>query len=372
MTSKFELTISTNYVPDWTFIEAFRELFQNAIDNEIENPENKMEFEFNDNTIRISNKTSVLEIDSLLLGNSTKQNSINTIGKHGEGYKIAFMVLLREGKGVKVYNYGKREIWEARLVKSKRFNGELIPTIFVQKEAVWKKVPNNNLIIEVTDVSELEFKEIKRKNLNLQSDVEYVEVEGFGRILTDKDKEAGNIYVKGLFICNNPSLKYGYDFEPKVIQLDRDRKLMSDFNIQWNSSSLWKETAYNGKLHSELTELLYENAFDVKYILDAYVPNAYLPTDSLVERLVNKFVTENSEDSTPVTSNEELKEALEQGLKPVIVPENVARIIADAPVVIKQFKKLTIKEKFKNFLDKIENKLTDEELEEFEELIQQL
>lgn len=42
MASKYELTISTNYVPDWTYIEAFRELFQNAIDNEITNPDNKM------------------------------------------------------------------------------------------------------------------------------------------------------------------------------------------------------------------------------------------------------------------------------------------------------------------------------------------
>ena len=42
------------------------------------------------------------------------------LGGSGEGYKIAFMVLLRNNKGIKVYNYGNRETWDAKLVKSKR------------------------------------------------------------------------------------------------------------------------------------------------------------------------------------------------------------------------------------------------------------
>lgn len=44
--TKFELTISTNYVPDWTYVEALRELFQNALDQQTENPANKMLFEY--------------------------------------------------------------------------------------------------------------------------------------------------------------------------------------------------------------------------------------------------------------------------------------------------------------------------------------
>lgn len=103
MQSKFELSISTGYVPDWGIVEAFRELYQNAIDNETINPENKASFSFvqedeKTGTVRITNKTSVLTKESLLLGSTTKANDENTIGKHGEGYKIAFMVLLRNGK----------------------------------------------------------------------------------------------------------------------------------------------------------------------------------------------------------------------------------------------------------------------------------
>lgn len=48
MQRRYELTFSMNYVKDWTYVEAFRELFQNAIDNEIQNPENKMLFAFDE------------------------------------------------------------------------------------------------------------------------------------------------------------------------------------------------------------------------------------------------------------------------------------------------------------------------------------
>lgn len=102
--SKYELTISTGYVPSWTYVEAVRELFQNAIDNERINPDNKMLFEYKMGKLSICNKTSKLTLDSLLIGNSTKRDDERTIGEHGEGYKIAIMILLREGKNVTVYN----------------------------------------------------------------------------------------------------------------------------------------------------------------------------------------------------------------------------------------------------------------------------
>lgn len=54
-------------------------------------------------TLKVSNKTSVLKAESLLLGCGTKHDSTNTIGKHGEGYKITFMVLLRSSKRITVY-----------------------------------------------------------------------------------------------------------------------------------------------------------------------------------------------------------------------------------------------------------------------------
>ena len=40
MGSKYELTLDTNYVSDWNIAQAVRELFQNSVDSEVQNPGN--------------------------------------------------------------------------------------------------------------------------------------------------------------------------------------------------------------------------------------------------------------------------------------------------------------------------------------------
>ena len=173
MKSKFELSISTDYVSDWGLVEAFRELFQNALDNEIVNPENKMGWAYDEKEgkVTITNKTSKLSARTLLLGGGTKKDDNRTIGKHGEGYKIAFMVLLRNGKQITVYNYGANEVWEVKLVKSRKYDGAEVTTVFVEKEPFWSKVPNNDLTIEVTGITPEEYETLVEKNLNLRKEV---------------------------------------------------------------------------------------------------------------------------------------------------------------------------------------------------------
>lgn len=377
MVSKCELTISTSYVPDWTYVEAFRELFQNAIDNEIENPKNKMGFEFSCNDgigiMRISNKTSVLEIKSLLLGCSTKRDDTNTIGKHGEGYKIAFMVLLREGKKIKVYNYGAREIWEVKLVKSKKFKGELIPTVLIEKEAIWKRVPNNNLIIEVTGVTEDEYSEIVHRNLNLRH-TESIKIPGVGRILTDTKNESGNIYVSGLYICNHKEFKYGYDFEPNMIELDRDRKLVRDFDLKWNTSTLLNHIYVQHKeFRDKILELVESDSIDSFFLVET---NKFImPSEdrhTMATELNNRFKANYGESSLPVSDNTNIAKAVEHGYKPVLISSTAYKILQAEFDIESKLKTKTIKERFAELLDKIEGKLDNEEVEEFQALINEL
>ena len=141
--SKIELTIAPNYVPNWTLVDAIRELFQNALDQQKQNNENEASWNYDDDTgvLTISNATSKLTAASLLLGQTTKADDKSTIGQFGEGYKIATLVLLREGQNVVFYNYGAREIWRPRFVKSRRFGTDIL-TFFIEKKAVWEKVPS--------------------------------------------------------------------------------------------------------------------------------------------------------------------------------------------------------------------------------------
>lgn len=374
MTSKFELSISTSYVPDWGIVEAFRELFQNALDNQTINPDNKMGWEYDGDKVIISNKTSKLSVESLLLGNGTKHDDERTIGKHGEGYKIAFMVLLRNNKKIKVYNYGAKEIWEVRLVNSKRYNGQQIPTVFVEKEAIWKKAPSSDLIIEVSGVDASEYLEIKEKNLHLRSeDIKKFSVPGKGDILLDSN-EKGNIYVNGLFVQNNQNLHYGYNFDPRVLNLDRDRRLVDSFNVQWQSSILWSKAAKDSEELKEVAvKLVNDNCYDTSYVKST-VYYCDCKTE-LLDAVAEDFYKEYGDDAVPVTNNTDYKlvERSNEG-KPVIVSENKADIIKKSSIIKEhvEIKVKSLKTRFEDFLSKIESKLEDDELEEFRELIEEV
>lgn len=387
MKSKYELTISNNYVPDWTYIEAFRELFQNALDNEITNPENKMEFNYNseEGIISITNKTSILEIDTLLLGHTTKANDKNTIGRHGEGYKVAFMVLLREGKKIKVYNYGNREIWTVRLVKSRKYNGQLITTVDVEKEAFWKNVPDNDLTIEVTGVTQEEYNSIKEKNLHLRESVERFEVPYSGSILTGKEEKC-NIYVKGLFVCKSEGLEYGYDFEPSVIELDRDRKLLRQIDITWETSVMWKFAFAKGFRKEEILDMIERASIDVEYFSNRndiqnkinaeesecdYEDSTDVEAD-IAEKLAEKFIEENGTESMPVSNNSELELATTNGLKAIMVNSNTAKYIKASGMLESNLEKYSIKESLQSLLDDIEYRLTTVEIDRFKEIIDRI
>ena len=99
---KYELSISADYVPGWGVTEAVREFFQNSIDEETRDSSNKMLFEYDEaeEKLIIGNKHSELDIKTLLFGTTTKNDDDAMIGNHGEGYKIATVVLLRLGKTV--------------------------------------------------------------------------------------------------------------------------------------------------------------------------------------------------------------------------------------------------------------------------------
>lgn len=370
MTSKYELAISTGYVPEWGLVEAIRELFQNALDNEIINPENKMEWHYipEEQKLLISNRTSVLEADTLLLGSGTKHDDNRTIGKHGEGYKIAFMVLLRNDKRIKVYNYGKRETWEVRLVKSKRYNGQLLTTVFVEKEAFWAKVPNNNLTIEISGITTDEYVHIVNRNLHLKSGtISKFKMPGRGDIILNEE-ERGNIYVKGLYVTSIKGLQYGYDFEPSVLGLDRDRKLVDSFNVSWEASILWQNAADNSEeLKDIAVKLIKDEALDVAYAHKV----TYTPY-SMYNAVAEDFFNEYGDTAIPVTSNSEYETVEASGCgKPIFVKESMAKMIKESSRAskINPSVYVSIKEQLFNLLDKVEDKLTDDELNSFRELI---
>ncbi len=367
MQRKYELSISADYVPEWGVTEAVREFFQNAIDEQQRDSENTMFFEYStkEQSIRIGNKHSDLDIKTLLFGESTKRGKEKMIGSHGEGYKIATVVLLRNKKEVTFQNYCRREIWKPRLVKSRRYNGAMVPTFFVETESVWKKVPENSLVIEIGGITLEEYEDIRNSNLHLREDISRRETSK-GAILEGEEFK-GKIFVGGLYICKEPRLDMGVDLKPKLVHLERDRNLVKSLDVQMLVSDMIEELK-----DTELTKKAF-GTFAGEYI------SSYEVDEKVKNDIAKDFLEQYGENAVPVRRQEEAEEIRKIGKKPVIVSLAEKNIIENADVYQVKTQELRADrnamhplDRLRAFATRMKDLLMSEEYEEFLEIIGQI
>lgn len=325
--SKYELSLNKDYVPDWTIVDAVRELFQNALDQQTTVEGNDMFFNYDEptQTLEIGNKLSVLDPSTLLLGSSTKRDDDKTIGQFGEGYKVATLVLLREGKNITFYNYGRKEVWRPRFVKSRRYGTDIL-TFFTERY-IWKSAPNNDLTILIEGITPEEYGRVVDSNLHLSKVSRFIDT-NYGRILME-DKYKGRVFVNGLYVCEYAPYHYGYDFKPSEIQLDRDRKLVSDFNLRWLASKMWAEPVEgNTEMVEVAAQLIADNAADVAFVGDVYTYKSQVR--EIAQRAYLAFKNEYGVNAIPVTSNHEM-DGLSPSYKPIIVSEQLKKVLTQSP-----------------------------------------
>ena len=318
---KYELTIAKNYVPEWGIREAVRELFQNALDQEVISEDNKMFFSYSEglDVLEIGNKNSTLEASSLLLGTTTKLNDNLTIGQFGEGYKIAMLILLRNNLRVTIYNYGNREIWKPRFVKSRKYKAEIL-TVF-SENASWNKKPENSLIIRIEGISKAVYDDIFNYNLHLRGIKDYCISEGYGKLLKDEDLK-GMIFVNGLFVTENQSFDYGYDFLPSKLRLKRDRSMVDNFDLKTATANLWDNLAEDEK--QSMASMIVSGSSDLSYISYSHVD-----TSSVSKDVFNVFKEQHGENSIALSNNTDLKSFMEShpDVNPIVVSDTLYDII---------------------------------------------
>lgn len=165
--STYELSLTSNYVADWDFPMAIRELIQNGVDQETLEPGNIFTIFYENGTLRFENSKSKLKINTLLLGRSSKTHDENTVGQFGEGYKISALVLNRLGKTFTVHNYGKNEIWTTRFINSRKWHDKIL-AFDVSKNFS----DRDGLVIEVGNVTQEEYDAIQKIWLGFRKDYE--------------------------------------------------------------------------------------------------------------------------------------------------------------------------------------------------------
>lgn len=374
MAETYELTLTENYVSDWDFYDAIRELIQNGTDQEILDTSNHFDMIYDpgEKVLRFVNATSKLKINTLLLGRSSKTNNSDTVGQFGEGYKIAALVLNRIGKTFTIYNNNKNEVWESKFVNSKKWLEKILQFTVTKNET-----DNKGLVIEIGNVTYWEYEgisDIWLQRYEEKNDVEKIPTM-YGEILLN-DELSGRIFVNGLSVNSKNEMHYGYNFKPKYIKLERDRRTCDDWEMGYVTTRMICEAVLAGSLSIyEVTKLADMDAKDIYHMSFAY----YEENVAKVKELLLQQFDAQYLDSIPVETQEEYNRVKTYGGKPVIVPQPIARMLKDT--MRARIKKLsmenlddiqTVKEQLERWLNAWFGELPGDAIDEFRNILKKM
>lgn len=319
---RYELSISPDYVPNWTEIDAVREIFQNALDQQSIDPTNRMSWNFSkeDQCFWISSRQSKLTKNTLLFGQSTKANDVKTIGMFGEGYKLALLVLTRLGYDVIINNYSENEVWKPKIINSKRYGSKIL-IIDIEKHR-WKTPPDENLTFTIHGTDAKTISDIGMSNLHMKKPKKVIETD-YGRILMG-ERHVSKVYINGLFVSIKAGFKYGYDIKPEYLTIGRDRNLIGDFDLSWITSRMWAQATDRPLLASTMIK---DSAPDINYI-KSFTSSAGV----LAKTMEAEFKGTYGKIAIPVSSQKEYDavKGSYKKVKPIIVKELIRTILLDS------------------------------------------
>jgi hypothetical protein len=314
MAKVYELPLTRNYVAAWGMKEAISEFVQNALDSE-----SPFLYEYNmvNQTLRITSQFAALPPASLLLGMTSKADNESQIGNFGEGYKIAMLVLTRLNHKVMIYNDGV--VWEPYFDISRQFDHE---TLHVKETKANKLQPRTGLTFEIHDIFHDDMVEIRKTCLQMQTGVEIGEfiTTPFGQIMNSEQKK-GHIYVGGLYITNHDDLKYGYNFNPDQIVLERDRQTINGWDLYVATQKMWCAT--EGHM-DEIIQMIEDGDNDMAY--------ARYNLPQIVKEAVWAAFKEKNPNDLPVGSRQELDALVKRGINNVVyVNDSHSYILSSDP-----------------------------------------
>jgi hypothetical protein len=301
--TKFQLTICADYVKDWGLHEGVREAIQNALDGQQDGCPMTIRHSASSDSLIIENQGARLDRSVWLLGNSSKSAGAHR-GLFGEGLKLGTLALVRAGHSVAFVN--DDENWAPALANSEAFPGQQVLTISTRARSATGKF---SVLIGGIDADQ--WGEIRPNFLDLNPD--YVK----GEIRNDVERLEHpsfieKLFVKGIAVDSWPDLRYGYNFTN--IATDRDRRMVSQFTVEWALGRYWSEAARSPKELRLLVKLLEANARDVKG-----VHNYISSTEG--ENLRQDFLATHGEKAWPVSCDAEYDDVTHWGLVPVLVSE---------------------------------------------------
>lgn len=306
---RIEYPITSEYVNHWGEWEAVREVIQNALD-------------YGNNSITHSNERisvisydAKLEMKHLLLGCSEKGS--DSIGKYGEGLKLALLVSAKMNLEMSIITGDK--IITSAIEYSDKFGVDVMVLY------ICDTLDNINNIEISLKCSE----ETYRK---------YDPHIPFG-----PRAGTGMIYVCGLFVCKMPDFEYDINFKPGQVTLNRDRDIVSLWDIS-------REVTYH--MNSGIGTVLLDDSIRSAPHINQHFANGSV----LAKQWVTKFGTE----TLPILPEEQTTK------KGIVVPRWLHELLHSVLKFLKPDKS-----PLDLWIDKYSSSLPSEAIEELKEIVNQ-
>lgn len=308
---KVQLSISTQYVPEWDAFAAVREVIQNGLDGETDGY--KLNVAHSGSTLRVSNVGAKLDTKVWLLGQSGKREGGDYRGHHGEGLKLACLVLTRRGHDVKIVNGD--ESWTPKIEASDQFAGAEVLTVYTHK----RQNDSGAFTVEIGNITKEAWALMKERFLFLNKPEKAVDT-SYANVLMD-EKFKGQVFVKGIWVQMNPDFKFGYDF--KHVQTDRDRRMVSSWDMKYYAAKAMEEAMTKNRVPAEtVVDLLATQSHDVQDMAASYSTNV-----EVAAKVAEVFKSRHGENAVPVASMAEAREVEHFGKKGVVVQQALVDVL---------------------------------------------
>jgi hypothetical protein len=272
-----ELSLARNYVSSWSTVDAVRELIANALDEGDPYIDT-----IGDDEIIIETETGKIPIEYLLMGSGSKTEGTDTIGQFNEGLKLALLIIARNDLPHVILNGDEQ--WEVYIAKSNTFG---IDCLHIDITENTYNSDTDKVRFEISGLRSV-LGDIKSKNLCFQEDLDVISTDNGDIIKNDHLK--GQIFCGGVWVCEDLSFDYGYNFTTDVLKLDRDRRKVSTFDLAWQTKELWN-LVDSEEDEEELVEAILKDKYDAKYV------NGSMVSTEVANRVLERATKDLDEDT---------------------------------------------------------------------------
>lgn len=314
-------SISPEYRPHWKRWEIIRECVQNALDAR-DMYGCKLDVSWygsKETTQRPSGRLRILTTGQTMtlasghvLGKTDKIGNEEARGYRAEGFKVAAAISEREGLQIVVRTGCER--WQGKV----KFDRRLGMDVFG-----WDTRESSDYLdgvqVDVYGIGQGEWLAIRQRFLDLEAPRNVLRKDSYyGAIILDPEFK-GLIFSKGIYVCHDEALSYGYDFG-NCVELDIDRNVPRSWSMQYAFGAL---QAHASEVRPDL--------FNVLETLEAGGKEgkelATHLSDEQKNAVVAQFAGRHGEGAVAVESTGQAIKAEHVGVKAVVVPAAVLEVI---------------------------------------------